>query len=173
MDRQVVGLLILSIAGLFACNILQPNSQGIPPPLPTTMAAPTFVFVTPAPTIFDTPTPIASSTLDNRPLDLLIIAPEEFVTALEPLAVHKSNTGLATKILSLESIYQTFPGRDEAEKVKHCLASYKLVKGIKYAMLVGDADKFPIRYTMADRDAPEAGYTAFFPADLYYADLFK
>ena len=173
MNRQVVGLLFLSIAGLFACNILQPNTQGMPPPLPTIMAAPTFVFVTPTPALFDTPIPIAIPTLDNRPLDLLIIAPEEFVQVLEPLAAHKNNTGLATKILSLESIYQTFPGRNEAEKVKHCLASYKLDRGIKYAMLVGDADKFPISYSKTDRYVSEAAYTAFFPADLYYADLFK
>jgi hypothetical protein len=43
-------------------------------------------------------------------------------------------------------------------------------------MLVGDSDKFPVRYTKTDRYTTEPDptcNTSFFPADLYYADLFK
>ena len=105
--------------------------------------------------------------------DLIIIAPKEFTGPLTPLKEHKNKTGMITKIITLEDIYQNFQGRDEAEMIKKCLAAYKKDSDIKYAMLVGDADKFPIRYTKTDRKTTEAYDTAFFPGDVYYADLFK
>lgn len=105
--------------------------------------------------------------------DFLIITPEEFVKSLIPLKEHKDKTGLATKIITLEAIYQNFTGRDEAEMIKQCLAAYKKDSDMKYAMLVGDADKFPIRYTKTDRKTAEAYDIAFFPGDVYYANLFK
>jgi len=105
--------------------------------------------------------------------DLIIITPFEFAALLMPLKDHKNNTGIVTKIITLEDIYSNYQGRDEAEKVKYCLADYKKASNIKYAMLVGDSDKFPIRFTKTDR-ATEAAYdTAFYGTDLYYADLFK
>lgn len=100
--------------------------------------------------------------------DLLIIAPNEFCTALQPLKEHKNTTGMRTQIVSLEYIYQNYQG-DEPEKVKKCIADYEQNYDVKYVMLVGDCDKFPVRYIC--RDVPVAkGYQA---CDLYYADLYK
>jgi hypothetical protein len=109
----------------------------------------------------------------SEPFQLAIITPAEFVAALQPLADYKNKTGMPARIITLEEIYTKCPGRDQAEQVKTCLAQLARVNGIHFAMLVGDMDKFPVRFTTADRDAPEAGYTAFFPTDLYYGDLFK
>ena len=68
------------------------------------------------------------------------------------------------------------PGRDEAEKVKRCLALFQPNNGVKYAMLVGDEDRFPVRYTKWTWP-PKSGetdfHTLFVPVDLYYAALFK
>jgi hypothetical protein len=109
----------------------------------------------------------------SEPFQLAIITPAEFAVIMQTLADFKNQTGMPTRIITLEEIYTKCEGRDQAEKVKTCLAQLATVNGIHFAMLVGDMDKFPVRFTKADRDAPEAGYTAFFPTDLYYADLFK
>ena len=39
-------------------------------------------------------------------------------------------------------------------------------------MLVGDSNRFPMRYTVTDRYDPKADW-AFYSADLYYADLYE
>lgn len=100
--------------------------------------------------------------------DLLILAPNDFCPALQPLQQHKNTTGISTQIVSLENIYQNYQG-DEPEKVKKCIADYEQNYDVKYVMLVGDCDKFPVRYIC--RDFPVAkGYQA---CDLYYSDLYK
>jgi hypothetical protein len=111
--------------------------------------------------------------MPNLPIDLLIITPEEFKNSLLPLKNHKNETGIATEIVELSDIYNRYSGRDEAEKVKNCLVAYRRRNGIRFAMLVGDSDKFPVRYTKTDRGVAEALNTAFYASDLYYADLFE
>ncbi len=106
-------------------------------------------------------------------IDLLIVTPQEFVQELEPLREHKTRTGIRAHVVALESIFKDFPGADEAEKVKRCLAQYKTKNGIQYAMLIGDSERFPVRYTTTDRGTPAAHNYAFYSADLYYADLFE
>jgi hypothetical protein len=80
---------------------------------------------------------------------------------------------MAAGILLLEDVDRLCEGRDAPERIKRCLAMYQQRSGIRYAMLVGDGDQFPIRWTMADIVGPTVGNTAFYPADLYYADLYK
>lgn len=104
--------------------------------------------------------------------DLIILTPQEFVQALEPLKSHKNYTGLPSEIVTLESIYQQYQGRDEAEKVKRCIAHYAKEAKTSYFLLVGDSDKFPVRYTKTDRKDAAAHNTAFGVSDLYYADLY-
>ena len=38
-------------------------------------------------------------------------------------------------------------------------------------LLVGDATVLPVRYMVLDRVTPAAFDTAFYPSDLYYADV--
>ncbi len=109
----------------------------------------------------------------NPQIDLLIITPTEFKASLVPLKTHKDNTGIAAEIIELSTIYNQYSGRDQAEKVKNCLVSYRHLNGIRFAMLVGDSDKFPVRYTKTDRKDTKAFNTAFYASDLYYADLFE
>jgi hypothetical protein len=109
----------------------------------------------------------------NDQVDLLIVTPREFQQSVTPLQAHKNSTGIATRVLVLEDVVQQHQGRDDAEKVKRCLAAHRTDHGIRYAMLVGDCDKFPVRYTKTDRKDAKAHDTAFLPADLYYADLFR
>jgi len=104
--------------------------------------------------------------------DLLIIAPDEFMDEVEPLQRFKDASGRPTIVLSLSEVYANVNcsgGVDEPEKIKMCIAHYEQTEAIKYVMLVGDSDKFPVRYCC--RDVPDpTGYQA---CDLYYADLYK
>jgi hypothetical protein len=118
-------------------------------------------------------------TWNKTPYDLLIISPQEFMDALGPLVDHKNNTGITTMLRSLEHIYQAYSGRDEAEQVKRCLALFQPNNQVRYAMLVGDGDKFPSRYVKwwnivpgHEQSDPEF-HTLYLPVDLYYGALFK
>ena len=103
--------------------------------------------------------------------ELLIIAPDEFIDALKPLKDFKDATGRPTILLRLSEIYSnpSFSGIDEPEKIKKCIAHYEKSHNIQFIMLVGDCDKFPVRYLCRDVPDPK-GYGA---SDLYYADLHK
>ena len=111
--------------------------------------------------------------------NLLIIAPQEFIEPLKQLAEYKTNTGIPTILISLDHIYRAYPGRDEAEKVKRFLALFRANNMAQYAMLVGDVDKFPVRFTKwyyRDPSNPNSDpefHSWFIPTDLYYAALFK
>jgi hypothetical protein len=115
----------------------------------------------------------------NASYTLLIIAPQEFVPAVKPLAEHKNKTGIATFVCSLEHIYQSYPGFDKAEQVKHCIALFSRNKSLRYAMLVGDASRFPVRFVKwSNLQRPEPsltleGGTIYVPVELYYAALFN
>jgi hypothetical protein len=101
----------------------------------------------------------------------LIIAPKAFHETLQPYVHHKLFQ-LTTDLVPLESVLADSQGTDDPEKVKHFLfARWK--RGLKYALLVGDADTFPVRYMVLDRVTPPAFDYAFYPSDLYYADLAK
>ena len=104
--------------------------------------------------------------------DLLILTHEDFVEVLEPLKSHKDATLISTRIVSwqeLDEIY-TGEGRDRPERIKMGIAAYVKKYGVKYIMLVGDSDQFPVRYCKT-YDAVHWG-DGFVPSDLYYADLF-
>ena len=106
-------------------------------------------------------------------VDLIVLADEDFCDALKPLKDHKDYTGINTYVQSWQSLNHSFYGWDEPERVKRGIAAYEKYCNTKYAMLVGDCNRFPVRYTMTDRGTPEAYDRAFYSADLYYADLYK
>ncbi len=107
------------------------------------------------------------------PFDLLIIADEDFLDELEPLKQHKNYTDIRTLVYSWQQLDTRFAaqGRDTPERIKKAIASFRQSNGIKYVMLVGDSDRFPVRYCkMYDPKHWGDGYV---PSDLYYADLYK
>ncbi|MEA2054157.1 MAG: C25 family cysteine peptidase [Candidatus Thermoplasmatota archaeon] len=113
----------------------------------------------------------------NNARDLLIIAPDKFSDALQPLIEHKENHGVKIIFASTESIYQTSSGRDDAEKIKYFIKDAIEGLGIKYVMLVGgmkgqrlNSWYVPVRYShLDDNSSWEASYIS----DLYYADIYK
>ncbi len=99
--------------------------------------------------------------------DLLIITPSEFSSALNPFVSYKNNKYVKTKIVFLENIPSQ--GLDTQESIKYFIKNEIETSNIKYVLLVGSANKFPVRYSWI----PYAGYEDNFPSDLYYADVYK
>ncbi|OYT62196.1 peptidase C25, partial [Thermoplasmatales archaeon ex4484_30] len=110
--------------------------------------------------------------MQNDVYDLLIIAPSEFSDALQPLVEHKENYNISTKIVTIDEIYGgtyfVVKGRDDAEKIKYFIKNAIEQWGIKYVLLVGNSEKFPIREAYA-----YDGEEAYFISDLYYADIYN
>ncbi|UCF13556.1 MAG: hypothetical protein JSW06_04670 [Thermoplasmatales archaeon] len=102
--------------------------------------------------------------------DLLIIAPEEFSSALQPLVEHKNGIGIDTKLTTLDEIPSV--GVDEQESIKYYVKDAIENWDITYLLLVGagvkDAEIFPVRYAWIPSDQYEEN----FPSDLYYADIY-
>ncbi|HEY3965421.1 MAG TPA: C25 family cysteine peptidase [Planctomycetaceae bacterium] len=103
---------------------------------------------------------------------LLVISAEQFHQALQHYVEHKRKQ-LPTELVSLETVVRDTPGHDDPEKVKRFLYTQWKDHDAGYALLVGDADVFPVRYMVLDRVTPAAFDYAFYPSDLYYSDLAK
>ncbi len=113
--------------------------------------------------------------LPGEEAELLILTPGDFYETLEPLRDWKNNTGVSSHIMTLESIKQDwrFAGsRDLPEQVKKAIAHAYEEHGTRYVMLVGDGDRFPVRYHKAGREGVSWG-VVYYITDLYYACLFK
>jgi hypothetical protein len=110
----------------------------------------------------------------STPLPLLeVLAPAGFVEALAPFVAWKRAHGLRAEVTALEDACKA-EGGDDAERVKRWLFERRRREaGLRYVLLVGDADYFPVRYMVLDRVTKAAFDYAFYPSDLYYADLCK
>jgi|GEM_PF-6570762 len=62
--------------------------------------------------------------MSAEPYDMLVLAPSEFLGPVQALKAYKDSTGIATLVVGLPEVYREFAGRDEAEKVKNCLAAW-------------------------------------------------
>ena len=100
--------------------------------------------------------------------DLLIICPSKFEDELQELKLHKESYGIKTTIMTTDDIYRRYNGRDEQEKIKYAIKDAIEKYGIKYVLLVGDANLIPPRYSYI----PSGDYETSFPSDLYYADIY-
>ncbi len=103
---------------------------------------------------------------------LLVIAPNAFHPALQDFVAYKQKL-LTTEFRSLEAILQDTSGVDDPEKLKRFLYGQWQERGLGYVLLVGDVDVLPVRFMVLDRVTPAAFDYAFYPSDLYYADLAK
>ena len=117
--------------------------------------------------------------------DLVIIAPPEFTSDLQPLVEHKNSHGVRTILKTTKEIYNEYSGVDKPEKIKYFIKDALETWGVKYVLLVGGlksliwanprdnvnyGDKHwrvPVRYS--NLNAGEPGYLC----DLYLADIYK
>ena len=116
--------------------------------------------------------------------DLMIICPVDFEEALEPLVTHKAKTGVSARIVTLGDISTTYFTKEDGtrivdapERIKYAIYDHYKHQGVRYVMLVGDGNQFPIRYTRGYLDdyTPNDTYAIaemiWEPSDLYYADI--
>lgn len=118
--------------------------------------------------------PEATTAPASRPdsAAFLIVAPEGFHDALRDFLAFKQHD-VRSELVSLERVLRDTAGADDPERLKRFLYSAWKTRGARYALLVGDADVLPIRYMVLDRVTAQAFDYAFYPSDLYYADLAK
>jgi len=100
---------------------------------------------------------------------LLIITPEEYVSALQPLIVHKNQHGIPTSILTTESIAQQYPGRDLPEQIKYAIKDSLEMNSTSNVILVGRVESMPIRRSYATLFH---NYDEKLITDLYYSDIY-
>lgn len=98
---------------------------------------------------------------------LLIIAPEEFSDALQPLIDHKVQHGIPTTLVTTEWIADHATGRDLAEQIKYTIKDKIEADAITSVLLVGSFDKLPMRYSAVQMWWDEEMIT-----DLYYSDIY-
>lgn len=104
------------------------------------------------------------------PKKFFVIAPERFHSALEEFVEYKRSLR-PTTLVSLEKILKSNQGIDDPERLKRFLYDAWRTEHLGYVLLVGDVDVMPVRYMVLDRVTPAAFDYAFYPSDLYYADL--
>ena len=126
---------------------------------------------------YELPEPPATTTFDQY--ELVIIAPEKFAKAVEPLVTHKIDMGLSTKLVLqneiCDSVYFPVEGRDCAEEMKYFIKNAFDQWQTKYVLLVGGRsggvmkEKWwvPVRYSLLN-DGGEGSYLT----DLYFSDLY-
>ncbi len=110
--------------------------------------------------------------------DLLIVTPAEFHPALRPLRDHKNADRHAGRDRHTGDDLPEFTGVDAPEQIKRAIEYYVRTNAVKYVMLVGDVNKFPVRWqfgTLVDKTVEQSGLADDYihaSADFYYADLY-
>jgi len=121
--------------------------------------------------------PPAAPMLTADDYDLLIITPETFTDALQPLVQHKEDHGLGTRLVTLDEVYTSAEGRDEAEQIKYYIKDALEDWGITYVMLVGGRHGglleeqwwCPVRYTHLNANDGDKRFLS----DLYFSDIYR
>jgi len=101
-----------------------------------------------------------------------IVAPDKFAASLMGFVQERSKE-FDVKLMGLGAALALHDGVDDAEKLKRFLFDDWKSRKTKFVLLVGDADVLPIRYMCLDRVTKPAFDYAFYPSDLYYADVAK
>ena len=109
--------------------------------------------------------------------EFLIITPDEWISALQPLKEHKEAHGIKTMVVGLNEIYGgkyfATQGRDDAEKIKYFIKDAIEQWGVKYVLLVGSIYKMPMRNAVYKWRGSYKIEKFLMPTDLYYADIYR
>ena len=86
----------------------------------------------------------ASKTLDTT-YEYLIVTNSTLQSTFQTLATHKAGHGLNTHIELISNIYASYPGADNAEKLRNFILWAYQNHGTRYVVLGGDSDVLPWR----------------------------
>jgi hypothetical protein len=124
----------------------------------------------------------------NAEYQFIIIAPQKFSNALQPLITHKESKGITTMLKTTEDIYAEFTGYDKPEQIKYFIKSALETYNTSYVLIVGGLKSkwfdiprdnenegtkswyVPVRYTNL---VTQSGDDPGFISDLYYSDIYK
>jgi len=87
----------------------------------------------------------------------------------QDLIQNKIDNGTSSIIVTLENIYATYDGIDNAEKVRNFIKDAYLNWGTEFVLLGGDSDIVPIRLLFVE--TTEGGNNASIASDLYFSCL--
>ncbi len=97
----------------------------------------------------------------------LLICDSSFTKTMEPLASFHEGRGYSVETASVQEILSSFPGIDDAEKLRNFIKNRFLEHGTIFVLLAGDETLVPVRmvYTYCEGEVDTAA------VDLYFADL--
>lgn len=122
--------------------------------------------------------------------DMVVIAPSEFSSHLQPLIEHKNSYGIKTILKTTEDIYADYEGSDKPEQIKYFIKNAIEQWNIQYVMLVGGLNSYlfpkqkdnqncgytdwhvPVRYANLVEPISCQFYDPGYVTDLYYADIY-
>jgi hypothetical protein len=109
---------------------------------------------------------------EEAPAQYIIITTNELIDGFSPFAEWLTDKGVPASVIRLSYILQTYPGRDEAEKMRNFIINAYNNCGTIWVLLGGDDGVVPIRYGWADtlNESPSQTNTII-PSDLYFSDL--
>jgi len=114
--------------------------------------------------------------------NLLVLAPGEFMSALQPLVQHKNQSGISAASASIARLRLYFRGVDDPETIKNAITYAHETLSTRFVALVGDVHWFPVRfyfmYNLTGNNLPSWNVKVcepigdWIPSDLYYANLY-
>ncbi len=106
------------------------------------------------------------SITSNNTVEYLVVTTEALKESFTPLVNWKNQKGVRAKVITLESIYNTYSGSNNQLKIKNCLYDYYSNRGLKWVLLGGDNTIVPAQgcYIHASRYTDSNA-----PTDLFYA----
>ena len=104
--------------------------------------------------------------------ELVIVSPDDFVTAYEAHAAWRNARGVPTRVVSLSQVSADYPGRDLPERIRAAISAWH-DEGARFVLLGADHPMIPRRevHCEAYNDEEEADLDEDVAAELYYADL--
>ncbi|MFO7949513.1 MAG: C25 family cysteine peptidase [Candidatus Fermentibacteraceae bacterium] len=101
-------------------------------------------------------------------VEYLVVADGDYAADLQPILDLHSSRGLSTGLLTVQEATGSFPGSDDAERLRNAIIHYRENMGTVFVLLAGDETLVPDRlvYTRCENVPPE-----YAPTDLYFADL--
>ena len=100
----------------------------------------------------------------------VVLCPAEWVAMMAPYIKVRA-ADFDVRCVALEDVVVAEQGVDAPERIKRYLYREWREHNLRYALLVGDAATFPVRWMVLARNTDPAFNYAFYACDLYYADL--
>lgn len=135
---------------------------------------------TPASIVQDTPSDLKNT---SNGADYIIIAPDSFVSSIQPLATFRQAQGLRVKIVAVQDVYDEFnDGVLDPQAIRNFLAyaySYWTPPAPSMVLLVGDAHWDPRGYCVTINKCPQDSWintppnSIFIPAPLRIVDSYR